>query len=127
MDKCTQINLVLKDYFELNLGVKQIPAKDMMPYFVLAGIFKKDEKNGLPIRNILRQLDEKNQLNFIPFVVADRKAVYTKWYFENKNLSTAKIMSIQKKMDKAKNKKSESIKKITSKEKLTSFEGSLFQ
>lgn len=44
MDKYTQINLILKDYFDLNLGVKQIHAKDMMPYFVLAGIFKKDEK-----------------------------------------------------------------------------------
>ena len=127
MNKITHINLILRDFFELNFSIKKVYAKDMMPYFVLAGIFKKDEKNGLPIRNILRQLDEKNQLNFIPFVVADRKAVYTKWYFENKNLSTAKIMSIQKKMDKAKNKKSESIKKITSKENLTSFKGRLFQ
>lgn len=67
MDKYTQINLVLKDYFQLNLGVKQIPAKDMMPYFVLAGIFKKDQKNGLPIRNLIRQLDTSNQL--------DRKSV----------------------------------------------------
>ena len=80
MDKFTQINLVLKDYFELNASVKQVLAKDMMPYFVLAGIFKKDEKNGLPIQNLLRKLDEKNQLNIIPYLFADRKKVYTKWY-----------------------------------------------
>lgn len=106
MNKITHINLILKDFFELNFSVKKVHAKDMMPYFVLAGIFKKDEKNGLPIRNILRKLDEKNQLNLIPFIFADRKAVYTKWYFENKNLSTTKIMSIQNRMNKVKKKES---------------------
>ena len=95
MDKCTQINLVLKDYFELNSGVKQIPAKDMMPYFVLAGIFKKDEKNGLPIQNLIRKLDINNQLHLIPYLSGDRKKVYTKWYFLTGNYSLNKIVKIQ--------------------------------
>lgn len=82
MDKITQINLVLKDYFMLNKNVKIIPAKDMMAYFILVGIFPKDTKNGFPIRNVLRRLDDKNQLYLIPFVYAERKEVNTNWYFQ---------------------------------------------
>ena len=95
MDKYTQINLVLKDYFELNTSVKQIPAKDMMPYFVLAGIFKKDQKNGLPIQNLIRQLDASNQLHLIPYLFADRKIVYTKWYFIRVNIALNKIVKLK--------------------------------
>ena len=82
MDKITQINQVLKEYFENNSSVKEIPAKDMMPYFILAGVFTKDSKNGLPIRTLLRKLDEKNELHKIPFVRADRKDVNTNWFFQ---------------------------------------------
>ena len=95
MDKFTQINLVLKDYFELNINVKQVLAKDMMPYFVLAGIFKKDQKNGLPIQYLIRKLDESNQLSILPYLFADRKKVYTKWYFISGNHSINKIVKIQ--------------------------------
>ena len=105
MHKLTQINLVLKDYFDLNKNVKIIPAKNMMPYFVLAGIFAKNEKNGLPIHYLLKKLETKNQLNWIPFATAIKKEVYTKWFFENKNISTDKIITIQKKIQKAKLKK----------------------
>ncbi len=105
MHKLTQINLVLKDYFDLNKSVKVIPAKNLMPYFVLAGIFLKDEKNGLPIHYLLKKLESKNQLNFIPFATAIKKEVYTKWVFENKNISTDKIISIQNKIERAKLKK----------------------
>jgi len=83
MDKITQINLVLKDYFMLNKSVNNIPAKDMMSYFVLAGVFPSNHKNGLPIRNILRTLDKKNQLQLIPFVYPERKLKNTSWFFRN--------------------------------------------
>lgn len=82
MSKIQKINKVIEDYFELNKSVKIIPAKDMMPYFILAGVFTKDSKNGLPIRRILRRLDEKNQLHQIPFVYADRKDTNTNWFFQ---------------------------------------------
>ena len=98
MKKITLINLVLKDYFDLNFSVQKVIAKDMMPYIVLAGIFKKDEKNGLPIHHLLRKLDHENRLNLIPFAFADRKNVYTKWYFESHNISTEKIMKIETKL-----------------------------
>lgn len=91
MEKINQIKLVLREYFELNKSVNSIPAKDMMPYFILAGIFVKDSKNGLPIRNVLRRLDEKNQLHLMPFVYADRKEVNTNWYFQRNGSAPAPI------------------------------------
>ena len=76
-----------------------------MPYFVLAGIFSKDEKNGLPIHYLLKKLKNQNLLWQIPFAKAIKKEVYTKWVFENKNIPTDKIISIQNKIEKAKLKK----------------------
>ena len=85
MSKTEQINKVLRSYFETNKSVQLIPAKDMMPYFILSGVFPKDNKNGLPIRNILRRLDENNQLHLIPYVHAERKAANTNWFFQRSN------------------------------------------
>lgn len=82
MSKTAQINKVLHSYFEEYKSVKIIPAKDMMPYFILAGVFPQDIKNGLPIRNILRRLDANNQLHLIPYVYAERKAANTNWFFQ---------------------------------------------
>jgi hypothetical protein len=81
--KIAQINNVIEGYFSLNKNISIIPAKDLMPYFIKAGIFMKDDKNGLPIRKLLRQLDAKNQLDEIPYVIAERKAVNTNWFFSN--------------------------------------------
>ena len=53
MDKIKQINLVLKEYFTLNKSVRIVPAKDMMPYFILACIFPADHSNGLPMCALL--------------------------------------------------------------------------
>ena len=81
--KIEKINKVLADYFEKNKSVKRVRALDMMDYVVDAGIFKKDyERSGLPIRNLLRELDENNQLDLIPYVVVERKERNSNWYFE---------------------------------------------
>lgn len=76
------INKVIKKYFDANTSIKIIPAKDLMPQLIEASIFEKDEKNGLPIRKILRKLDAQNQLHQIPYVFADRKLKNTNWYFQ---------------------------------------------
>ena len=85
MEKISQINTVVKSYFEQNKFVSEILAKDLMPNFVKEGIFVEDVKNGLPLRKILRKLDEQNQLHLIPFVYADRKAKNVSWYFRRNN------------------------------------------
>lgn len=80
--KIDKINQVLADYFEKNKGVKRVPALDMMDYFVAAGIFNMDyDRPGLPIRKVLRELDENNQLDLIPFVEVERKDRNRYWYF----------------------------------------------
>lgn len=76
-----QINRVIKKYFEENSSVKTVLAKDLMPNFIEAGIFEKDQKKGLPIRNILRGLDKVGSLHLIPYVRAERKRVNTNWFF----------------------------------------------
>lgn len=81
MEKVQSINQAIKEYFEINTSVTIIPAKDLMPWFIEKGIFDKDRRNGLPIRNILRSLDAKNQLSLIPFAKPERKESNTSWYF----------------------------------------------
>lgn len=100
MTKISQINTVLREYFEVNKSINIIPAKDMMSYFILAGIFEKDIKNGLPIRAILRRLDEKNELHQIPYVYAERKDANTNWYFQRNGASASfpsKVVSVKQK------------------------------
>lgn len=81
MKKTTQINIVLKEYFELNKNVQKVPVAFMMPYFVLAGIYKNDDSKGTSIKNLLRNLESKQALHTIPFAKSYKGKVYTKWYF----------------------------------------------
>ena len=79
-EKIKRINAVLALYFSKHKG-ESVKAKDMMPAFIEAGIFESDRKGGLPIRQLLRDLDETNSLTLIPFVHAERKSVNTNWFF----------------------------------------------
>lgn len=91
MEKTAQINKVVKSYFEKNKDVDIVPAKDRMPEFIKAGIFTKDNKNGLPIRKVLRDLKETNQLHLIPFAHGVQKTKNTNWFFIPSNKSIPKI------------------------------------
>jgi hypothetical protein len=79
-DKITTINKVLADYFGKHPGTT-VMAKDMMNDFIEAGVFPSDNKNGLPIRKLLRELDDANNLHLIPYVHVERKALNRNWYF----------------------------------------------
>ena len=82
MSRIEKINKVLEEYFEKNKNVSRVPAMDLMDEFVKAGVFKSDsERAGLPIRKLLRELDEMSQLDLIPYVIVDRKSVNRNWYF----------------------------------------------
>ncbi|NPD47610.1 mismatch-specific DNA-glycosylase [Lentimicrobium sp. S6] len=80
-EKIRQINKVVAKCFEVNTDVQKTPAKNLMPEFIKAGIFNKDQRGGLPIREILRELDTRNELSRIPYVLPERKKVNTYWYF----------------------------------------------
>lgn len=75
-----KINEVIAAYFTAHSGVDWIPAKDIMPELVKAGVFRKDEKSGLPLRKVLRALDKKEALDDIPFVHPERIEKNTYWY-----------------------------------------------
>jgi hypothetical protein len=81
--KIEKINKVLANYFKNNKNVKKVPALELMDEFVKAGVFKSDSEKrpGLPIRNILRELDENNELHLIPYVHVERKTKNRNWFF----------------------------------------------
>lgn len=78
----SKINKVIENFFTENSSVTLIPAKDLMLYFIKAGVFLKDYRNGLPIRNFLRELNERSALHLIPSVHPERKKVNTYWFFK---------------------------------------------
>lgn len=79
-----RIDQAVRDYFEKNNSVNEIMAKDLMPLFIQKEIFNKDYRNGLPIRNLLRELDAENKLGLLKHVKVIRNAVNRNWYFINK-------------------------------------------
>ena len=76
-----RINKVVSDYFASHASVDKIPAKDLMEEFIAAGIFKADHRNGLPIRNLLRELKSQGRLSELPNVEPESKGRNTYWYF----------------------------------------------
>ena len=82
LHKIGRIDQIIRDYFEKNPSVNEIPAKDLMPLFIEKGIFNKDySRPGLPIRNILRDLDKANKLSMIKHATVIRHPVNRNWYF----------------------------------------------
>jgi hypothetical protein len=79
-EKIGSINEAIGAYFKNNPTVEWIPAKLLMPALIDTGIFHKDVKKGLPLRNVLRALDEEKALDKIPRVHAERRGVDTYWY-----------------------------------------------
>ncbi|MFT7381121.1 MAG: hypothetical protein ACI9Z3_001003 [Roseivirga sp.] len=55
--------------------------KDLMELLIKKGFFKNDHRDGLPLRNILRELDKRNELYLIPQVRVERKDKNRFWYF----------------------------------------------
>lgn len=80
--KAGRVDQIVRDYFSAHPGTDQILAKNLMPVFVEKDMFNKDySRSGLPIRNLLRELDRANQLSLIKHCKAVRNKVNTKWYF----------------------------------------------
>lgn len=80
--KAGRIDQIVRDYFKNNPSVKEVAAKDLMPLFVDKGVFNKDySRPGLPIRNLLRQLDAENKLSLLNHCKVVRHEVNRNWYF----------------------------------------------
>lgn len=76
-----RIDQCVRDHFENNMTLSEIPAKNLMALFIAKGIFYSDPKKGLRIREILRNLDATNQLHLLKHSKAVRKNKNSNWYF----------------------------------------------
>ena len=82
-DKISSINKVIELYFKMHPYTVKVQAKELMPEFIKASVFDSNQKDGLPIRRVLRMLDRTNQLHLIPHVFPERKLKNTNWFFRN--------------------------------------------
>lgn len=81
--KIGRIDQIVRDYFLENSSLNEIPAKDLMGLFIEKGIFNKDySRPGLPIRNLLRELDAENKLSLLKHCKVVRNQVNRNWYFK---------------------------------------------
>jgi hypothetical protein len=79
------INQVIETYFKAHTDTSIVPVKELMQEFIAAGVFKKDVKNGKPIRDVLKQLNKSNELAQIPYAHAIQNGDDTYWYFVPKD------------------------------------------
>lgn len=75
-----KMGYVIQAFLEKEKLVDAKP-KDLMPILIEKGFFKKDHREGLPLREILRDLDARNELYLLPQVSAERKEVNVSWFF----------------------------------------------
>lgn len=95
MDNIELINEVIAEYFNSHKE-DWIPAKDIMPALINAGVFTRDFKKGMPLRKILRLLDQENELDKIPSVHAERNEKVTYWYLVREG---AEYSPVEKKVE----------------------------
>jgi len=80
IQKALRIRRAVTAFFESSNQTK-VMAKDLMKIFIEKGIFTHDHKEGYPIREFLRHLDEHNHLHLIPQVHFEQKDKNKNWYF----------------------------------------------
>jgi hypothetical protein len=81
LHKVGRIDQIVRDYFQENPAIKGVLAKELMPLFIEKAIFFKNHRDGLPIRSLLRHLDQENKLSLLMHVQVVRHAVNRNWYF----------------------------------------------
>ena len=84
-ERVKAINNVLRAYFANKTNPRQVPAFKLMGLFIDKGIFKKDHRNGLPIRNVLRKLNNEGRLHDIPYAHVELKKKNIYWTFVDTN------------------------------------------
>lgn len=82
--KVLVINRVVEKFFNQNPTMDICKPKDLMPLLIEEGLFKKDCQYGLPLRKILRKLDDVGLIdNLIPSIMIIRKPKNRFWFFIN--------------------------------------------
>ncbi len=84
IQKAGAIDQIVFDYFKLNPKVKEMQAKDLMKNFVESGVFKLDYKDGLPLRDFLKKVEEADRLDLFKQSKLVRNEENKYWYFMKK-------------------------------------------
>lgn len=84
IQKALRIKRAVNEYFE-NANETKVQAKELMNLFIARGIFKSNHKDGFPIRDFLRLLDENGHLHLIPQAFFEQKNINKNWFFINSN------------------------------------------
>lgn len=81
-ERMKMLNNLILEYFQ-RTGTNTAKPKDLMPFLIEKGFYLKDHREGLPLRNDLRLLDELNKLNLIETLEVVRGSQNRSWNFIN--------------------------------------------
>ncbi len=76
-----KMGYAIQQYLEKS-NIPSAKPKELMESLIALGFFEKDHREGQPLRNILRDLDESNKLYLLPQVEKEMKAQNIWWSFE---------------------------------------------
>ena len=79
-DKIVLMGYAIQDNL-ININLSEAKPKDLMKVLIEKGYFDKDHRNGLPLRNILRDLDDTNELYLLPQVRVKILEKNRNWFF----------------------------------------------
>ncbi|GHA47547.1 hypothetical protein GCM10007103_30610 [Salinimicrobium marinum] len=80
VEEVVKIGYVIQKYLEEN-NLKEAKPKDLMPLLIKKGIFKQDHREGLPLRELLKQLERAGKLYLIPQASFEQKNQNKYWFF----------------------------------------------
>ncbi|MCX7550278.1 hypothetical protein [Xanthomarina sp. F2636L] len=83
--KVVKMGYVIEEFLKIK-KLKNAKPKELMPMLIEKGFFNQDHRDGLPLRNVLRDLDEKNMLYLLPQVEVERKETNRFWFFNAINI-----------------------------------------
>ena len=78
--KVVQMGYVIQEYLE-EKSVFDATPKELMSLLIDKEFFKYDIREGKPLRDILRELDDNDLLFLLPQVRVDRSEANRKWFF----------------------------------------------
>lgn len=83
MDDTTIVKMgyAIQKYLEKS-GIKSAKPAELMEPLIELGFFEKDHREGLPLRDVLRDLNETNKLYLLPQVKKELKTKNIWWSFE---------------------------------------------
>lgn len=81
-----KMGYVIQEFLKMEKLIDAKP-KDLMPILIENGFFNIDHREGLPLRKVLRELDDRDELYLLPQIRVERKKKNVFWFFNILELS----------------------------------------